>query len=443
LLKNYKGASADDRVGTICLAGNSYLLGAMLVKPFIIVWAMQKEQAHMRIACSGKVDAVACSLDGLYCAAAIKQTIYIWEVATGYLMASASRHYQNISVLKFIDDGSHLVSGGHDNLVIAWRLARLFSHSLESGGCEGHFTSHGYSGHSSSSSQLTRHVWNHHTQVVTGVHCGRGGVNCRVVTVSLDGTCKMYELLSGNLLFSLLLDHPLTAVTMDVQESSLFIGTVNGSLVQLNLFLPEVYRNSTEVNHHLNTKTYKGHSKSITRLQISSCGHVLISSCTDGCVIQWDVPSKQSIKMQINKKAVTDIILKCLPDGLTTSASWKPELLPPLKPFLKQPLFSSFLTDDVLNDTGDDATVPVGKKAELTTSKSVQKNSVPNEKIQEGTRSSGSMNVAEQGSVPRAEMESLHESLAKMREIHRKIFQFTEDSLLPNQPPEKMGKFTE
>ena len=34
----------------------------------------------MRIACSGKVDAVACSLDGLYCAAAIKQTIYIWEV---------------------------------------------------------------------------------------------------------------------------------------------------------------------------------------------------------------------------------------------------------------------------------------------------------------------------------------------------------------------------
>ena len=35
---------------------------------------------------------------------------------------------------------------------------------------------------------------------------------------------------------------------------------------------------------------------------------------------------------------------------------------------------------DVLNDTGDDATVPVGKKAELTTSKSVQKNSVPNEK---------------------------------------------------------------
>ena len=42
LLKNYKGASADDRVGTICLAGNSYLLGAMLVKPFIIVWAMQK-----------------------------------------------------------------------------------------------------------------------------------------------------------------------------------------------------------------------------------------------------------------------------------------------------------------------------------------------------------------------------------------------------------------
>ena len=39
-------------------------------------------------------------------------------------MASASRHYQNITVLRFVDDGSHLVSGGYDNLVIVWRVAR-------------------------------------------------------------------------------------------------------------------------------------------------------------------------------------------------------------------------------------------------------------------------------------------------------------------------------
>ena len=41
--------------------------------------------------------------------------------------------------------------------------------------------------------------------------------------------------------------------------------------------------------------------KSVTGLQISSCGHVLVSSSADGCVIQWDIHSKQSTKMQINK----------------------------------------------------------------------------------------------------------------------------------------------
>ena len=34
----------------------------------------------MRIACSGKVETLACTSDGMYCAAAIKQTIYIWQV---------------------------------------------------------------------------------------------------------------------------------------------------------------------------------------------------------------------------------------------------------------------------------------------------------------------------------------------------------------------------
>ena len=50
--------------------------------------------------------------------------VLIFQIATGHLMASASRHYQNITVLRFVDDGSHLVSGGYDNLVIVWRVAR-------------------------------------------------------------------------------------------------------------------------------------------------------------------------------------------------------------------------------------------------------------------------------------------------------------------------------
>ena len=45
-------------------------------------------------------------------------------MSTGQLVATAARHYQNISVLCFTDDGGHLLSGAHDNTVIVWRVAR-------------------------------------------------------------------------------------------------------------------------------------------------------------------------------------------------------------------------------------------------------------------------------------------------------------------------------
>lgn len=42
-----------------------------------------------------------------------------------------------------------------------------------------------------SHSSLTRHVWSDHSLSVTDIHCGSGGLRCRVVTASLDQTCKV------------------------------------------------------------------------------------------------------------------------------------------------------------------------------------------------------------------------------------------------------------
>ena len=39
-------------------------------------------------------------------------------------MAVVSQHYQPVNVLKFTDDGVHLVSGGDDSRVIVWQLNR-------------------------------------------------------------------------------------------------------------------------------------------------------------------------------------------------------------------------------------------------------------------------------------------------------------------------------
>lgn len=47
-----------------------------------------------------------------------------------------------------------------------------------------------------SHSSLTRHVWSDHSLSVMDIHCGSGGLRCRVATASLDQTCKVRVLVS-------------------------------------------------------------------------------------------------------------------------------------------------------------------------------------------------------------------------------------------------------
>ena len=53
------------------------------------------------------------------------EKIYIWHMSTGHLMNIISKHYQNITTMKFTTDGSLLVTCGEDNLVLVWRFADM------------------------------------------------------------------------------------------------------------------------------------------------------------------------------------------------------------------------------------------------------------------------------------------------------------------------------
>ena len=68
---------------------------------------------------------------------------------------------------------------------------RLLSDAFDSSGCRLPYTDHAPTSLTSDTS-LTRHVWSHHSQAVTSLHCGKGGaLKARVVTASLDQTCKV------------------------------------------------------------------------------------------------------------------------------------------------------------------------------------------------------------------------------------------------------------
>jgi pre-rRNA-processing protein IPI3 len=235
-VKRTYSCEAQGGGAALALLGNTYLLCALKSLPFIYAWHLRKEQVHTKMSCPGVVRTLATTPDTVYCAAAIAEKIYVWQVSTGRLLAVVSQHYQPVSVLEFTDDGLWLISGGEDGRVLVWSLRRLLSQAFDTSGltlphCEGVPIPAG------PRPPVLHQAWSDHTLPVTAVHCGAGGLQARTATASLDQTCKLYDMASGRLLCSLLFGFSLTAVTMDMAEQWLFVGGATGRLAQVNLFL--------------------------------------------------------------------------------------------------------------------------------------------------------------------------------------------------------------
>lgn len=284
----HSGSQLSSNAAALCLLKEGHLLCAPKNLPYIYVWNLTKEHTILKIACAGLVRSLSCSPDGVYCAGAIGEKLYIWHVCTGNLLAVVCQHYQAVNVVKFTDDGVHFISGGDDSRVIVWRLSNVLSEAYASS--EQTLLQAPPTGPTSS---LTRHIWSDHSLPVTDLHSGRGGLNSKVVTVSLDQTCKVYEVTSGVLLCSILLDFGLTAVTMDQADGLIFVGAANGSIYQVDL----PYRLLRKEEDADNFTCYKGHSKAISGLALATwSNHLVSTSNLEDKARVWDITSGQTLR---------------------------------------------------------------------------------------------------------------------------------------------------
>lgn len=78
------------------------------------------------------------------------------------------------------DDESLLISGGEDGSIHCWSLANIFNYS---------------SSHTDSSKRvITPYItWSVHSLPITSLYCGIGGLNGRLLSTSLDRTCKVFH----------------------------------------------------------------------------------------------------------------------------------------------------------------------------------------------------------------------------------------------------------
>ncbi|GBP02513.1 WD repeat-containing protein 18 [Eumeta japonica] len=155
------------------------------------------------------------------------------------MMASLAKHYQTVTCLKFTDDGSHFVSAGKDGAVLVWNLTKALCRNVDK--CtEPTFT------------------FNDHGLPVTDVHIGVGGMRAYIFTVSLDRTCRIYDLSSGTLLLSVVFSEGLQSVITNAMETVVFVGTNNGNIFEFYVNdIPRVkeYHVEEQPKHLLATKS--------------------------------------------------------------------------------------------------------------------------------------------------------------------------------------------
>nr|XP_004654742.1 WD repeat-containing protein 18 [Jaculus jaculus] len=313
-LLTYRGGPVGPR--GLALLNGEYLLAAQLGKNYICAWELQrKDQLQQKIMCPGPVTCLTTAPNGLYVLAGIAESLYLWEVSTGNLLVILSRHYQDVSCVKFTGDSSHFVSGGKDCLVLAWSLCSVLQADP-------------------SRILAPRHVWSRHTLPVTDLHCGFGGPLARVATASLDQTVKLWAIASGDLLLSVLFDVGITAVTMDLAEYHVFCGGSDGSVFQVDLYSGPGQRERSFQLEQDAGKVFKGHRNQVTCLSVSTDGSMLLSGSHDETVRLWDVQSKQCIRTVTHKGPVTNAAILLAPPSMLT---------PDFRPSLPLPHFTKHL----------------------------------------------------------------------------------------------------
>ncbi|XP_034250156.1 WD repeat-containing protein 18 [Thrips palmi] len=296
-LMTYKGGGVCGN-HAVALVGSDYIIGAEKTKPLLHVWPVNSsEPSHdLRTVCPGLIGALAVSPNGKFIVAGIGEKIHVWQVEAGRLMGVAARHFQPITCIRFFEDGSHFVSAGEDGMVCVWSLKYLTATD------NGHLEA--------------IHSFSDHYLAVKDVYVGSGGSRSRIVSVSLDGSCRVYDLSSGKLLLSLVVDgENLTSVVADVLESSLFLGCNSGDILHVSL-CDKPRQLQCHLTEEEKESVFKGHTKTVTALSSSQDASTLLSASADETVRLWHIESKQSLRTIQHKGQVTNAFLTFLPSQI-------------------------------------------------------------------------------------------------------------------------------
>nr|CAB3267686.1 WD repeat-containing protein 18-like [Phallusia mammillata] len=301
----------------MCLVKADYILHAVSNKSFLQVFEVTRTgHQPKKIVTPGVVKALDASHDGTLIAAGIEEKVLLWDAQNGELLCILSKHYQDVTCLKFTDDCGILSTGGADGIVVAWDVSDLLDNNSSDGDRE----------------PIASFVA--HTLPVTGIACSLSSVNQpRLYTSSQDRTVKIHDLLLGQTLLSIVYDTGITSLVIDNAESVLCVGGMNGNVYKLDL-ISICHKRKTENEIDITTSAYwetshtlKGHVNPITAISFSmDCSQLVTCAKNEGLLI-WDIFSGQCVKtikcssVSSNGGKITNILILPTPESLHMSVT--------------------------------------------------------------------------------------------------------------------------
>jgi len=204
------------------------------------------------------------SADENYCAASMKNSLYLWLNSSGDLVALRHNlHFQPITALLFLPDNERIVTASQDSTIKVFTLYHLIHEQSIRGDCEAIVTLLG------------------HAMPVTGLSCSSIDTNKNwLFSCSADKTVKVWEVNFGQLLSTFVLESSPTCLMVDSILESIFVGGLDGTIQCITLKPKDTYK---QINMFTN-ETYQkmiGHQSEITCLSISIDSSILFSGSAD------------------------------------------------------------------------------------------------------------------------------------------------------------------
>uniref|UniRef100_A0A182WD28 WD repeat-containing protein 18 n=1 Tax=Anopheles minimus TaxID=112268 RepID=A0A182WD28_9DIPT len=294
---------------TLNIINNQVIVAGHLTKPLLTAWPINRQEpSKVKYMLPAIPGAVAVGPDGNFCIVAHGHSFNVYNLKTGDNMASVSQHYGKINVLRFTDDGSHFISAGQDCRIIVWNLSRTVQQK--------------------DNGRMLYELADF-TLPVSDVVVGKGGMKATLAAISLDRSCKLYDLANGKLFLNIVFPVALSVLTMNALETELYVGDKMGSIYACNL---QSVPRSKEIHLQqglLTQNIFMRHEKAITCLSVSMDCETLLSGSEDGTVIVWHVKTRQKLKVLPHKASITNAFFLVMPRAMFNQSLELPVPFPP------------------------------------------------------------------------------------------------------------------